>query len=289
MQDVSIRTSQPGEPGIVLLGGSFNPAHAGHFRIAIEAGEALAPERILFIPCGLPPHKPAGALLPFDLRVEMLRAGIADCAAAEKGADRAGGVSGKREESGGWSVPLRMEVCLEEGRRAGPSYTVDTLEALRGQYPGRRLFFVLGAEDLPGLDTWSRWRRIPELADLVALPRGGEGRARFFAAAGRLWPGARPVEPPFAAVDAALRLPSGGRLLYLPQPSLAISSSLVRGRMLGGRSLDFLVPRGVQRLLYEHRGTALALWRGDAAKGGVIEAETTLSGEAILINRPMDD
>jgi nicotinate-nucleotide adenylyltransferase len=73
------------------------------------------------------------------------------------------------------------------------------------------------------------------------------------------------VEPPFSAADAAFRLPSGGRLLYLPQPSLAISSSLVRSRLLGGRSLDFLVPRGVQKLLHEHADTALALWRQCAA------------------------
>ena len=230
-------TVTPSLPLIALLGGSFNPPHAGHFRIAIEASEALSPAETLFIPCASPPHKNARNLLPFALRVALLRAAL-----AEAGMDK------------------NFAVCEVENERAGPSYTADTLAVLAARRPDKRLAFIMGGEDYAQFPTWRRWRELPALADLVVLPRGGRGKESFGETTRALWPEAREIPPPLPAVAEAFALPGKGRALFLPQPLLNISSTMVRERWLQGRRLDFLAPRAVQILLREQERTVKDLW-----------------------------
>lgn len=234
-------------PLLLLLGGSFNPPHAGHLRIAIETAEALRPALTLFIPCAHPPHKSGNNLLPFALRTRMLTAAI------EEDMFPTGTEQGKPA----------FAVSEVENERQGPSFTVDTLGVLRERYPGMRPAFVMGSEDFAQLSSWRRWREIPELADLVVLPRSAGAADSFRNSTFAFWPEARLLAPPAAAVRSAFVLPGGGRLLYLPQPLLDISSSLVRERVLDGRSLDFLVPPSIIRLLKEHEALVADLWRGD--------------------------
>lgn len=240
-------TAASSAPLLLLLGGSFNPPHIGHMRIALETAEATGPHATLFIPAALPPHKSCSNLLPFALRCEMLRAAIAD-----------------RESETGRSGDFT--VCEIEAEREGPSYTVDTLAILAARFPGLRPAFIMGGEDYSRLDTWRNWRKIPEYADLVVLPRNAGGRECFNRISSTFWPEAEPLEPPAPGVRSAFRLPHGGRLLYVPHPRLEVSSSLVRGRYLAGRSLDFLVPPGTLRLLRQNGELAQSLWeRTDAA------------------------
>lgn len=226
---------------LLLLGGSFNPPHNGHLRVAIETAEALRPWKTLLIPCAVPPHKPECSLLPFALRCAMLRAAIADMTPQQAG-----------------RKALRLEVCEVESERPGPSYTVDTLAVLAERFPGKRPAFVMGGEDFTQVAGWKRGLDLPLLADLVVLARGERGRESFCANSVGFWPEARAMAPP-CGVEAAFALPHGGRLLYLAQPLLDISSSLVRERLLAGRSLDFLVPPGVLRLLHGHRDAVSGL------------------------------
>lgn len=289
-----------GLPLIALLGGSFNPPHIGHFRIALEAWEALRPERLLLIPSALPPHKAADGLLPFALRVRMLQAVLRGLP----------GVSG-------------MEVCTMENERPGPSYTVDTLIALAERHPGYRPAFIMGGEDLPLLPSWDRWERLTELADLVILPRGRADGELIAETIQAQWPGAcaaaassgtcataRPPggEKPEGFADACgaraaghsshprgaagarpgnspggshagtggttdagrgrntggvlpFSLPGGGRILFLDRPRLDVSSSILRQRWLRGDRLDFLLPKAVLELLEENREVVSNLWR----------------------------
>ena len=219
---------------IAILGGSFNPPHVGHLRMALEVKEALGPQKVLFIPAAVPPHKPAGGLLPFALRAEMLKKTLA-------------------------ALP-GLEVCPIENERPGPSYTVDTLSALSAVYPDARLGFILGGEDLPLLPTWNRWKSLPELADLIILPRGAGAERDFRHNVQRLWPEAAPPAAAPSGASAAFHLPHGGRILYLSQPRLEISSSLVRSRWCQGRSLDFLVPPAVIEVLEANKAAVAALW-----------------------------
>ncbi len=189
------------KPYIALLGGSFNPPHVGHFRIALEIREAFCPETTLLIPVADPPHKIDADLLPFSLRAAMLEAVAA-------------------------TLP-GLEVCRIEAERSGPSYTVDTLIALHERRPDCRLLFILGDDNFSLLPTWHRGLELPVWADLVVLPRvfwgngarcapsmdaahtdafRGASEEDFCRTALSLWPEAEPSAPPCPAVTKAFRL-----------------------------------------------------------------------------------
>ncbi|HXH84759.1 MAG TPA: nicotinate (nicotinamide) nucleotide adenylyltransferase, partial [Candidatus Tectomicrobia bacterium] len=130
---------------VAVFGGSFNPIHYGHLLLADEVLERLDVDRILFVPAGTPPHKPRGQLAPAEERCAMVRMAIA-------------GHPG-------------FAVSDLELRRAGPSYTVDTLEALA--VTGDALTLLLGSETFLDLLAWREPRRIAALARLAVVPRTG--------------------------------------------------------------------------------------------------------------------
>ena len=233
-------------PLLLLFGGSFNPPHNGHMRIILETAEALGPEKILIVPCAAPPHKTNANLLPFALRCEMLRAAIGDM----------------RQAVGKPRFPL--DVSETEGERDGFSYTIDTLRIFAARFPGMRLVFAMGAGDYSRLNSWKDWRDMPSYGDLVVLPRNSGGLLFFTRATTTFWPEARTIHPPTEKISSAFALPCGGKILYVSQPRLEISSSLARRRYLAGRSLDFLVPPGVLTLLHRNKELAESLWKEPA-------------------------
>jgi nicotinate-nucleotide adenylyltransferase len=222
-------------PLVGIFGGSFNPPHLGHMRLAVEVLEALSPVRLDFLPTARPPHKGGSRILPFALRVAMLEAAIR-------------GLDG-------------LAVNTMESERGGLSYTSDTLRAYRDREPGFRHFFILGAEDFAVIQSWHEWRQLPELADLVIVPRAGSEVEVFTETVHSAWPEARPVTPaPFPA-NALYLLPEergGGRIMHLPLPRLDIRAELVRERRRAGRSIRFLVPEAVEALLPDYPASARA-------------------------------
>jgi nicotinate-nucleotide adenylyltransferase len=227
-------------PLLLLYGGCFNPPHSGHLRLALECAEALRPASCLFIPCSVPPHKERHNLLPFDLRVALLRAALDDLTPG---------------------AACSFDVSEVEGERPGPSYTADTLEILAGRHPGLRPVFIMGSDDYRQLADWRRGCLIPDMADLVVVPRGRDGPDTF-----REWtltfrPDAEYVALPAERdVEAAFVLPGGNGIRLLASPCLEISSSLVRERFLAGRDLSFLVPPGALRLMLEKRRDISGIW-----------------------------
>ena len=217
-----------GGPGVGILGGCFNPVHNGHLRLAIEVREQLGLERVELMPAHVPPHKSGEGMLPFALRAALAEAAVA-------------GVPG-------------LAVSRLEAERPGPSYTVDTLAALRAARPGVRHWFILGAADLPGLPAWRRGLELPALCDLAVAGRGEAGPEAVAAFVAAHWPGAGP--------DGAggWLLPGGGRLRPVALQRLDISASDVRARWLAGRCLAGLVPAEVARLLDAARHAARAAW-----------------------------
>jgi nicotinate-nucleotide adenylyltransferase len=202
----------PGSIGV--FGGTFDPIHVAHLAVAEEAAETLGLARILFIPAGQPPHKPGRVITPAGDRLAMVELAIAGN--ERFGIDR-----------------LEMD-------RAGPSYTVDTLEALRasreaaGASPD--LTLILSAEAFLGLMTWREPRRVLELARVVVVPRDGFPDAGPDFLAGQL-----PDRPEFAA-----------RTTFLDAPRLRLSSSELRARAAAGRSLRYLVPDAVAAYIGDH-------------------------------------
>jgi nicotinate-nucleotide adenylyltransferase len=148
-----VRPAAPGPKGptVAVFGGSFDPFHRAHRALA-EAALKTA-DRLLLVVAARPPHKGAApssgrAPTPFHHRVAMARLGIE-------------------------GMP-RTEVSEIEGRREGPSYPVDTLEALRRLYPpGTRFRLVLGADSFHDFPLWHDWEGILDRADLLVAARPG--------------------------------------------------------------------------------------------------------------------
>lgn len=135
------------QPGVAVLGGSFNPPHLSHRRIAEQALDQLPVQRLLAIPSGDHPHKQGRDMAPARHRVAMAELAFAGLE--------------------------RVVVDDRELHREGPSYTVDTLRELQQQLPETRLFFLIGSDNLPLLPTWDRHHELLELATVVTWPRHG--------------------------------------------------------------------------------------------------------------------
>lgn len=212
-----------------LLGGSFNPIHYGHLLLADEVLETLGLDRLLFVPAAAPPHKPATQLAPAADRYEMVRLAIAD--------------------------HPKFAVSDLELRRPGPSYTVETLEALAAG--GDELFYVVGSETFLDLLTWREPRRIARLARLVVIPRAGSAFDAESAAAQKVLREIG-VEGGFVH-DLSGGVPSRG-VLIVHATSLPLSASELRRRVREGRSLAFRMPPAAIAYVRSH-----GLYRAETA------------------------
>jgi nicotinate-nucleotide adenylyltransferase len=131
-----------------LFGGSFDPPHLGHLLVANDAYEALALDRLVFIPAGVQPLKAGQAVATAPQRLTMVRMLV--------GTDR------------------RFAVDPVEIERPGLSFTVDTLAAFAARDSGTELFLLVGADVPRAFPRWREPERIVELATVVVLQRAGE-------------------------------------------------------------------------------------------------------------------
>jgi nicotinate-nucleotide adenylyltransferase len=194
-----------------VFGGTFDPIHVAHLAVAEAARDALGLERVLFIPNRQPPHKPDQVVTPAADRLAMVQAAIADNPA--------------------------FEVSTIEIDREGPSYTADTLEALRAERvavgESDDLALILSADAVAGLATWHEPARVLHLAQLVIAPRDGYPDVEPGTIA-RMVPGAE------------------ARLVMLDGPRMSLSASEIRSRAAAGRSLRYLVPDAVAAYIGDH-------------------------------------
>jgi nicotinate-nucleotide adenylyltransferase len=134
---------------IGMLGGSFDPPHVGHLLIAVDAFEALALDKLFFLPAAIQPLKIGQAGASARDRVEMVRRLVGD--------------------------DPRFGVDTIEVDRAGVSYSVDTVTAYAGRYPEAQRFFLVGADVMPTFGEWREPDRIMRQAEVVVMRRGNEG------------------------------------------------------------------------------------------------------------------
>jgi nicotinate-nucleotide adenylyltransferase len=194
---------------IGVYGGTFDPIHVGHLAAAEAVRDAIGLDRIVFVPNWQQPLKQASPSAGPQARLEMVRRAIA-----------------------GNPAFLISEVEL---RHRGASYTIDTLDALRREYGGTELCFILGVDALNQLARWREPGRILREYAPIAMLRAG-------------WPG--PDWPAIEAIDESAR-----RLVRLVQvPALDIASSELRSRVAAGRSIRYLVPDAVREMI-ERDGT----------------------------------
>jgi len=210
---------------IGILGGSFNPVHNGHLRVAVEALEQLGLARVDLVPAAQPPHKPDSEIMPFERRLQLLDAAV--------------------------QHHPDLEVNPLEGRRRGPSYTVETLEEYLASWPQAELFFLLGCSDFLTLPKWHEWERLFSLTHFAIVARYGSDKAdldRFLLDRGL-------AAHRDQAAGAAWTTSSGNRVHYLEIPQLDISGTLIRHKRRQALSVDFLVPDPVARLLEQDSPT----------------------------------
>lgn len=193
----------------LIYGGTFDPIHHGHLRLAVELRERLGSDRVELLPCHIPPHRgEPGA--DSEVRLRLLRLAIA----GEPG----------------------LAIDDRELGRGGASYTADTLRQLRAELgPDEPLAMVLGTDSFAGFDRWQEWQRIPELAHIVVVRRPGAELAPDSAPASLL-------RARLAAGIAELHRQPAGLCLDLETPLLDISATGIRARLGAGRSVRYLVP-----------------------------------------------
>lgn len=207
-----------------VFGGTFDPIHFGHLRLAEELGEQLSLQTIRLIPARVPPHRSDPTVGAED-RLRMVQLAAAGNA--------------------------RLTVDDREIRREGPSYTVDTLAELRTEFGvDRPLWLMLGADAFAALMTWSRWERLFDLAHIVVATRPGYVMD-FATLPEPLGTQARARLAQHPGPDAA------GTVLTREISALDISASAIRRTLAEGRSVRYLVPDSVLDYIENHR-----LYRG---------------------------
>ena len=135
---------------IALFGGTFNPIHHGHLKMAEAARKEYKLDVIYFIPCGIPPHKSKKDLLPAKLRMKLLKESI----------------QGKK-----YFKVLDIEI-----KKKKPCYTVDTIRELYvgiGRDQSLQLFFLIGQDEFEDLHTWHKPKELAKMVTFLVLPRVG--------------------------------------------------------------------------------------------------------------------
>jgi nicotinate-nucleotide adenylyltransferase len=185
---------------IGLFGGSFDPPHLAHLALARIARDTLALDELRWVPTGDPWHKPGRVVTPAPQRLQMLRMALAD--------------------------EPRMTISTIELDRSGPSYTLDTVEAMQAALAQAQWFLVIGQDQLARFDTWHRWQELAARVTLAVAARDGG---------------------PVAEAPALAALPH--RREVLAMPAMPLSSSDVRRRVASGEGIAGMVPAAVARYI----------------------------------------
>lgn len=132
----------------VIFGGSFDPIHKGHMALAEEVCRRGLADEVWFLVSPQNPHKAAGNLTPEGLRLQMVALAVGDNPS--------------------------FKACDFEFSLPRPSYTVNTLAALRDTFPNREFILLIGADNWAKFDKWYKWEEILSLYKIIVYPRGKE-------------------------------------------------------------------------------------------------------------------
>jgi nicotinate-nucleotide adenylyltransferase len=190
---------------IGLMGGTFDPVHYGHLFIAEAARVELGLERVIWVPAGDPPHKagPHRASQEHRYALTLLATASNPC----------------------------FEVTRLELERQGPSYSIDTIDHFRREYPGAEVFFIAGADSILEIRTRHRHEDLIRVARFAAAPRPGYDLERLSA-----------VLPPEYLE----------RIDLLPCPPIDLSSTDLRRRVERALPIRYLVPEAVEAYIGKH-------------------------------------
>ena len=211
-----------------LFGGTFNPIHRGHLKVALDVRQRLELDVVYFIPSALPPHKRTGKLAPAQDRLEMVRLAL-------------------NHQAG-------LKACSLELEREGPSYSIDTIRLIKQSLPeAHQLYFIVGLDAFLEIHTWRAFDHLFEETALAVMSRPGSG----------LWTQATSKEvlayiQQYIAPDYTLT--ADGRMLVHPHKQnvyllsvtpVDISSSHIRTRIQRGEPIDEWVAPQVVRYIQQ--------------------------------------
>ncbi len=202
-----------------ILGGTFNPIHFGHLRVAEEICEDLDLEKVYIVPSGMPPHKTQVPVADFSHRLEMVKL-------ASK-------------------ISPLLEAWDIEGKRPGLSYSIETLRMFHSFFGSNlELFFIIGTDAFMDLKTWREYKNLFEYASFVVINRPFYDEEKFFTFlesldVGFVW------EPE----KKCFRHMSGNILAQKSTTLIDISSSRIRQLINRGKSIRFLVPEVVREYI----------------------------------------
>lgn len=184
---------------IGLLGGTFNPVHFGHLAMAQLALEHMSLDKVIFIPSNIPPHKNVKDLASSQDRFSMVKLAI----------------KGNR----------RFEVSDFEIKKAGKSYSIDTVIYFRKKFSkNTKLFFIIGEDAVWHLSEWKQIEDIRKIVSFIVVNRPGyinrEGRVKH---------------------------------IYVEMPAIDIASSLLRKRIMEKKPIDYFVPQSVVKYIRKNK------------------------------------
>ena len=184
---------------IGILGGTFDPIHFGHLTIAQTVYEKLSLNKVLFVPCYLPPHKSSRGIAAASDRYKMVNLAVKDNAA--------------------------FDVLDYEIKQKVKSYSIDTVEHLKGMYPsGTKFFFIIGEDHCAKLHTWKEIGKLAEHVAFVSVSRGCADKAK-------------------AKIKAK----------HISMPTIDISSSDIKNKIALRQTIRYLVPDDVQKYIQRHK------------------------------------
>lgn len=205
---------------IAIFGGTFDPVHNGHLRMATEVAEQLVCDEVKLIPAGIPPHRDANQVAGYH-RLAMLKLAVED------------------------DSKLTVDDC--ELTRQGLSYSIDTVINTRATLGADiTLSLCMGIDVFNHLHTWHRWQELTDYAHVIVMTRPGFNLPK----SGEIfdwWHNrkASNVDDLFAAKK--------GRVMSVELTPLSISSSVLRQRIGEHKSVGYLVPKAVQKYIEQYQ------------------------------------
>ncbi|MFO7459787.1 MAG: nicotinate-nucleotide adenylyltransferase [Desulfatiglandales bacterium] len=204
-----------------IFGGTFDPIHLGHLRLAEEVGEGFDLDKVYLIPAASPPHKGGKAVTAFHHRFEMAKLAVE-----------------------GSTLLAAFDL---EARRQGVSYSIETLKEFHRLYPSPlELFFILGMDAFQEIETWKSYRELFDYAHFVVVQRPG-------IAAGKMEERLFSLGVPFRRQDENRFVgPSGYQVIPMEATLMDISSTGIREKAAAGKSIRYLVPESVRCYILQY-------------------------------------
>lgn len=203
---------------IGIFGGTFDPIHMGHLRVAEEIREIFFLEKIYFVPGGIPPHKKRQGITDAEERLRMVKTAVKD--------------------------NRFFRVSEVETKRTGPSYTIDTLKAFEKRFDD--LHFIIGIDAFSQIDTWHQYRELFYHTNFIVMTRPS-GKKQTIP---EMLPG--DIRKEIRKSNDAVWTHKSGKKIYLHDiTQIDISSTKIKELLKKHRSIRYLVPASVERTIAE--------------------------------------